>query len=217
MVELLTSKKRLSSAAMRDYIIRAHGMATGLTVQSAAEMRKRIGELLEIAITRDSVMEGFLGRGGAAGDRDILGGSGSLEDLPDETAALPLNVTRYKVQQDKGVYCLKGCADGDLVDYSAYEALLRRLDTSEESSPCVSHVALKEYEREITAMLDVLGPEAIRVREGAGAENLLQSLAVTLANLRRAEKTTAVNPTHQHADGCPKLYGGDCACNPVPL
>ena len=27
---------------------------------------------------------------------------------------------RYKVQQDKGQYCLKGCDDGDLVDYSRY-------------------------------------------------------------------------------------------------
>lgn len=41
---------------------------------------------------------------------------------------LPPNVRRYKVQQDKGIYCLKGCDDGDLVDYSAYEALLRRLN-----------------------------------------------------------------------------------------
>lgn len=32
-----------------------------------------------------------------------------------------------------------------------------------------------------------------------------------------AVKTPVVNPTHQHADDCPKLYGGDCACNPVPL
>lgn len=28
---------------------------------------------------------------------------------------------------------------------------------------------------------------------------------------------TSDNPTHQHAEGCPKLYGGVCACNPVPL
>lgn len=36
---------------------------------------------------------------------------------------------RYKVQQDNGEYALKGCADGDLVDYNTYEALLRRLNT----------------------------------------------------------------------------------------
>ena len=30
---------------------------------------------------------------------------------------------RYKVQQDKGEYCLKACADGDLVDWSSYAAL----------------------------------------------------------------------------------------------
>lgn len=27
---------------------------------------------------------------------------------------------RYKIQQNKGKYCLKGCADGDLVDTSSY-------------------------------------------------------------------------------------------------
>jgi hypothetical protein len=43
-----------------------------------------------------------------------------------EPAAVPANVQRYKVQQDKGIYALKGCPDGDLVDWSAYEALLQR-------------------------------------------------------------------------------------------
>jgi hypothetical protein len=46
---------------------------------------------------------------------------------PDETGTCA-PPQRYRVQQDKGEYCLKGCADGDLVDYSAYEALLRRFD-----------------------------------------------------------------------------------------
>ena len=35
---------------------------------------------------------------------------------------------RYKVQQDKGVYCLKGCDDGDLVDYSAFAVLKADFD-----------------------------------------------------------------------------------------
>lgn len=35
-------------------------------------------------------------------------------------------LNRYKIQQDKGKYCLKGCDDGDLVDYSAYAALEAR-------------------------------------------------------------------------------------------
>lgn len=38
---------------------------------------------------------------------------------------------RYKVQQDQGKYCLKGCDDGDLVDWSAYEALQRELEHRE--------------------------------------------------------------------------------------
>jgi hypothetical protein len=44
-----------------------------------------------------------------------------------EPPAAPANAFRYKVQQDQGEYCLKICDDGDLVDWSSYEALLRRL------------------------------------------------------------------------------------------
>jgi hypothetical protein len=47
-----------------------------------------------------------------------------------EPLAIPKNVVRYKVQQDHGKYCLKGCDDGDLVDWSAYEALLRTVSTA---------------------------------------------------------------------------------------
>jgi hypothetical protein len=39
-----------------------------------------------------------------------------------------VKVQRYKIQQDKGIYCLKGCDDGDLVDYSAYAALEAKLN-----------------------------------------------------------------------------------------
>jgi hypothetical protein len=59
-----------------------------------------------------------------------------------------------------------------------------------EPEPCVSHLALREYEREITAMLDLLGADAIRVREGGGPENLLQSLAVTIASLRHPKASS---------------------------
>lgn len=52
-----------------------------------------------------------------------------------EAVTAPRNLMRYKVQQDQGQYCLKGCPDGDLVDYSAYEALLRRLPDKTEGSP----------------------------------------------------------------------------------
>jgi len=64
---------------MRDYIIRAHGMATGNYVQSDAEMRRRIGEMLEKAIREDAVMLGFLGHGGPMAGCDILGGNCSLK------------------------------------------------------------------------------------------------------------------------------------------
>lgn len=40
-------------------------------------------------------------------------------------------VERYKVQQDQGKYCLKGCDDGDLVDYAAYAAMEERARTAE--------------------------------------------------------------------------------------
>lgn len=75
-----------------------------------------------------------------------------------------------------------------------------------EPEPCVSHLALREYEREITAMLDLLGADAIRVREGGGPENLLQSLAVTLASMRRprVEVPPVARDTRPCVvDGCP--------------
>ena len=42
-------------------------------------------------------------------------------------------LNRYKIQQDKGKYCLKGCDDGDLVDYSAYAALEARCVAAEQA------------------------------------------------------------------------------------
>ncbi len=33
----------------------------------------------------------------------------------------------------------------------------------------------------------------------------------------KSVRRKAVNPTHQHAEGCAKLYGGKCDCIPVPL
>ena len=68
----------LSDSDLRDYIIRAHGMATGNYVQSDQEMRQRIGAMLGKAIMADDVMRGFLGFGGPCADRNILEGSGSL-------------------------------------------------------------------------------------------------------------------------------------------
>ena len=64
---------------MRDYIVRAHGMATENYVQSDSEMRRRIGEMLDEAIRSDAIMCGFLGRGGPMAHRDMIGGSGTLD------------------------------------------------------------------------------------------------------------------------------------------
>lgn len=50
---------------------------------------------------------------------------------PEYVAAPARKVNRYKIQQDKGQYCLKGCDDGDLVDYSAYAAMEERARTAE--------------------------------------------------------------------------------------
>lgn len=69
---------RTTDELLRDYIIRAHAMATGRHTQSDATLRRRIGVLLTKAIMEDDVMRGFLGYGGPEADRDILGGSGSL-------------------------------------------------------------------------------------------------------------------------------------------
>ena len=43
-------------------------------------------------------------------------------------------LNRYKIQQDKGRYCLKGCDDGDLVDYSAYAALAEQYASYREAA-----------------------------------------------------------------------------------
>lgn len=68
----------LSPADLRDYIIRAHGMATGTYCQSDTELRARIGSMLDQAIDSDPIMRGFLRRGGPRSDRDAITGSGSL-------------------------------------------------------------------------------------------------------------------------------------------
>ena len=67
-----TDKRLLGPWAVRDYLLRAHGMATGRMVQDDSEMRRRIGAMLEQAIQEDDWMSGFLGRGGPMADRDIL-------------------------------------------------------------------------------------------------------------------------------------------------
>jgi hypothetical protein len=50
-----------------------------------------------------------------------------LECAASEPLPVPANAFRYKIQQNQGEYCLKMCDDGDLVDWSSYEALLRRV------------------------------------------------------------------------------------------
>jgi hypothetical protein len=41
---------------------------------------------------------------------------------------IPSNPIRYRIQQDKGEYCLKGCDDGDLVDWGEYAVLQREIE-----------------------------------------------------------------------------------------
>lgn len=41
-------------------------------------------------------------------------------------------IHRYKIQQDKGQYCLKGCDNGDLTDYSALVWAVRHYGTHDE-------------------------------------------------------------------------------------
>lgn len=35
--------------------------------------------------------------------------------------------TRYRIQQNSGEYCLKGCDDGDLMDYTEHAAIVERI------------------------------------------------------------------------------------------
>lgn len=36
-------------------------------------------------------------------------------------------IQRYKIQQAKGQYCLKGCDDGDLMDYASHAAIIKKI------------------------------------------------------------------------------------------
>lgn len=51
---------KLTEFQLRQFILQAHGMATQRYVQTDSEMRRRIGELLTQAISRDEVMRGWL-------------------------------------------------------------------------------------------------------------------------------------------------------------
>lgn len=50
-------------------------------------------------------------------------------------------------------------------------------------------------EREVIAILEGLGPLAVRVREGGGPENIAASLAVSVAKLKRMAEEPVVEPT----------------------
>jgi hypothetical protein len=70
----------LTNAELRDYLLRIHDLATGQWLQSDTELRRRIARVTEAAISHDDVMQGFLGAGGPDADRNLIGGSGLLDD-----------------------------------------------------------------------------------------------------------------------------------------
>lgn len=74
--------KNLSKEDMRNYILNAHSMALANMVQTDTEMRKRIGALLERAVSEDDIMSGFLGRPTGDSSRDIMGEDRGLADEP---------------------------------------------------------------------------------------------------------------------------------------
>jgi hypothetical protein len=63
---------------LRDVVIRAHQMTSGVYIQGPDIMIKRAHRLLDAAIEKSPVMRGFLGRGGPCSDRDFLTGTGDL-------------------------------------------------------------------------------------------------------------------------------------------
>ena len=83
---------------------------------------------------------------------------------------------RYKVQQDKGVYCLKGCDDGDLVDYSAFAVLKADFDrlTAELAETQLlttrdDYAALERICNEMARDMDALRASGRRLREALTA------------------------------------------------
>lgn len=78
----LVETSNVSPAKLRDAILNAHGMATGHYIQSDTIMRQRIGNLLGMVIMADDIMRGFLGYGGPESGRDLITGTGRLEESP---------------------------------------------------------------------------------------------------------------------------------------
>lgn len=66
---------------LRDVVLRALGMTSGVYLQPAETMLRRTHRLLEAAVEASPVMRGFLGRGGECADRDILGAGDRAGDL----------------------------------------------------------------------------------------------------------------------------------------
>ena len=65
---------------LRDVIIRCHEMSSGMYIQSPQEMLKRIHAMTDVMIDASSAMAGFLGRGGPEAHRDVITGSGDLNE-----------------------------------------------------------------------------------------------------------------------------------------
>lgn len=96
----------LTHAGLRDVIIRIGETIGAAHVEPPIVLLLRARALVEAAVRADPVMAGFLGRGGPASDRDILGGSGSLDDLPapaPPTACPPACPVRAALAEAAGV------------------------------------------------------------------------------------------------------------------
>lgn len=104
--------KRLTTHELRDYILRAHGMATGRYVQSDTEMRRRIGKMLDAVIDADDTMRGFLGRGGPEAHRDAITGTGELaDDAGAELRNCPEHPDGHVSRSWHGSYWERWCAN----------------------------------------------------------------------------------------------------------
>lgn len=66
-----TDVSQLTDAQLRDYLLAAHQMAIGQTMQSDTEMRRRIGNLLMRAIKQDDIMRNLLVYGRPEGASNI--------------------------------------------------------------------------------------------------------------------------------------------------
>jgi hypothetical protein len=127
---------------------------------------------------------------------------------------------RYKIQQNKGIYCLKGCEDGDLVDYSEYARLSAELAEAKHyrdsyNQEASKYLAQRDHaHRQCDALRSALeriiqweqqpqGPDPIGPLHGAGINRALKFCAdIAREALSGTQRTAQCVVSNYNGDLC---------------